>query len=246
MNSLEKVIRNKICLIDANKPESYNCNELSTKHLYGIKLIYEAGNLNNKNIIELMKEITPLFYYIISKYQRENEEEHLIKKFFITIYFPQNGKLIEVKDCFKLNDENPLTSIKIFIRSMKNRGYFYAFIKHFNFQIRLKTEEPEAEEPEEELTTEKEEVILNLYLPDYVKRQLEELAFQCYTNQQREMENKKINLEKKFKSNECVICLNNRPNVLFSKCGHLPSGVKCDKKKSLRVCPVRKTENYIK
>ena len=147
----------------------FNRGELLTKHLYGIKLIYEAGNLNNKNIIELMKEITPLFYYIISEYQRENEEEHLMKKFFITIYFSQNGKLIEVKDCFKLNDENPLTSIKNFIRNLKNRGYFYTFIKHFNFQIRLKTEEPEAEEPEEELTTEEEEVILNLYLPDCVK-----------------------------------------------------------------------------
>ena len=55
-----------------------------------------------------------------------------------------------------------------------------------------------------------------------------------------------INGVQSFKFDECVICLTSPPNVLFCNCGHTPTCVKCDKKKSLVVCPVCKTENYIK
>ena len=55
-----------------------------------------------------------------------------------------------------------------------------------------------------------------------------------------------INTDKTFKSDECVICLTNPPNVLFCNCGHLCLCVECDEIKSLLVCPVCKTANYIK
>ena len=56
----------------------------------------------------------------------------------------------------------------------------------------------------------------------------------------------KINADKSFKSDECVICLTNLPNVLFCNCGHIAICVECDKKKSLKNCPICKTENTIK
>ena len=55
-----------------------------------------------------------------------------------------------------------------------------------------------------------------------------------------------INAEQIFKSEECVICLTNPPNVLFCNCGHLCICEECDKVKSLNTCPVCKTETTIK
>ena len=52
--------------------------------------------------------------------------------------------------------------------------------------------------------------------------------------------------DKTFKSDECVICLTNSPNVLFCNCGHLCLCEECEEVKSLVVCPVCKTENTIK
>ena len=56
----------------------------------------------------------------------------------------------------------------------------------------------------------------------------------------------KINADKSFKSDECVIRLTNLPNVLFCNCGHIAICVECDKTKSLKNCPICKTENVIK
>ena len=56
----------------------------------------------------------------------------------------------------------------------------------------------------------------------------------------------KINADKSFKSDECVICLTNLPNVLFCNCGHIAICVECDKTKSLKNCPICKTKNTIK
>ena len=56
----------------------------------------------------------------------------------------------------------------------------------------------------------------------------------------------KINTDKAFKSDECVICITNPPNVLFCNCGHLCLCKECDKVKSLEICPICKTKNTIK
>ena len=54
-----------------------------------------------------------------------------------------------------------------------------------------------------------------------------------------------INYQQTFKSNECVICLTNSPNILFCNCGHICICIKCSKIKNLRICPICKTENTI-
>ena len=55
-----------------------------------------------------------------------------------------------------------------------------------------------------------------------------------------------INTDKIFKLDECVICLTNSPNILFCNGGHLCLCEESDKTKSLKVCPICKTENTIK
>ena len=54
-----------------------------------------------------------------------------------------------------------------------------------------------------------------------------------------------INASQSFKSNECVICLTNPPNVLFCNCGHLCLCSECERKKISNKCPICKTENEI-
>ena len=58
-------------------------------------------------------------------------------------------------------------------------------------------------------------------------------------------EPKIINVSQSFKSNECVICLTNPPNVLFCNCGHLCLCLECERKKISNKCPICKTENTI-
>ena len=56
---------------------------------------------------------------------------------------------------------------------------------------------------------------------------------------------KVINLFKIFKYDECIICLNEKPNVLFCNCGHLCECDKCYKIKTPSICPICKMDNEI-
>ena len=58
-------------------------------------------------------------------------------------------------------------------------------------------------------------------------------------------EPKVINLFKIFKSDECILCMTNKPNVLFCNCGHLCCCIECSKIKKFTECPVCKTLNEI-
>ena len=58
-------------------------------------------------------------------------------------------------------------------------------------------------------------------------------------------EPKVINLFKIFKFDECIICMNDKPNILFCNCGHLCECDKCYKVKTLSTCPICKMDNEI-
>ena len=95
------------------------------------------------------------------------------------------------------------------------------------------------------------EIVLNTFYvcdsyEDYVLsfEELEENGEAFVNTQTRESEEKN-NSSQTFKSNECVICLTNSPNILFCNCGHIPICKECDKIKTLSSCPVCKTENTI-
>ena len=66
-----------------------------------------------------------------------------------------------------------------------------------------------------------------------------------YQNINRVDNKKVIKIDKIFKTEECVICLLTKPNVLFCGCGHLCICNECNKIKKLNVCPVCRTENTI-
>ena len=192
MKSLEKVIKLKTRLIDVRKSESNSISEVFTQHHTGKKLIYFVNDLNNQNIIELVQQIASLIYHLISRYK--NEEE---KSLVINLEFPPSKALLNFPREFKINDENPLNSIKEFIKDFKSEDYFITFTKHFNLQIILKnpeTKEPETEEPDTIEIAEK--WLTNFMSPDCVWRRMEETAYEALAKQQMETRIENINVEK--------------------------------------------------
>ena len=192
MKSLEKVIKLKNRLIDVRKPESNSISEVFTQHHTGEKLIYLVKDLNNKNIIELVQQITPLIYYLISKYRNEEEKSLVIK-----LEFPPDKRYLGFPREFKINDENPLKkSIKEFIKDFKTEGYFITFTKHFNLEIILKTPKTEEWETERPDTIESaEEWLMNFFMPECVTRRMEEIAYETMVKQNMESKKERINLK---------------------------------------------------
>ena len=78
------------------------------------------------------------------------------------------------------------------------------------------------------------------------RRLEEEIEEESEKESEEESEEPIIKTNQTFKSDECVLCLTNSPNVLFCNCGHLSVCVECDEVEGLDVCPICKTENYIK
>ena len=60
-----------------------------------------------------------------------------------------------------------------------------------------------------------------------------------------DLNKKPINSIQTFKTGDCVICLTKPPQVLFCNCGHLCICTECNKMKTLKTCPICKTENTI-
>ena len=93
---------------------------------------------------------------------------------------------------------------------------------------------------------------LNQEADKYKKRKICMVPFvpfnvrvEFYIGVKTNLNKKPINSIQTFKSDECVICLTNPPQVLFCNCGHIPICIECYKLKSLSACPVCKTENTI-
>ena len=210
MKTLGEVIKNKNRLI-GGKERNYGFREKLLQNLTG-KPIYLVNNLNDKNIIELIQEITPLIYYLISSLK--NEEENLLRELIIELEFPPCESHLRFSGRFKINDENPLNSIKKFIKDFEDEGHFLTFTRHFNLLFLLKKSQNSAPLREEE-------------------------------SEQESEEEKIINTSKSFKSDECVICLTEPPNVLFCNCGHICICEECSKIECLKECPICKTENTI-
>ena len=51
-----------------------------------------------------------------------------------------------------------------------------------------------------------------------------------------------INAEKTFEIDECVVCMECKPTVLFCDCGHICLCEKCIEIKQLNRCPICKTD----
>ena len=157
MKTLEEVIKNKSRLI-GGKERNYSWLERIVQNSIG-KPVYLVDNLNDKNIIELIQEITPLIYYLIISLK--NKEENLLRELIIELEFPPYESRLKFSGRFKINDENPLNSIKNFIKDFEDEGYFLTFTRHFNLLFLLKSQNSEPLREEESEEESEEEKIIN-------------------------------------------------------------------------------------
>ena len=238
MKTLEEVIKNKNRFTDGKKKK---CGfwKSHIRHIVTGEPIYTVNNLDHKNIIELIQEAAPLIYFLISRFK--NEEKNTLRELCIDLEFPPNDGALTFKRKFKINDENPLKLINEFIQDFEKGGCFLTFTRNFNFVILLISNEESEKESEEENEEESEEENEEENGEDEERRRITSLPRSPGLPWVII-----INTEQTFKSNECVICISNSPNVLFCNYGHIPICEECDKTKSLTNCPICKTENTIK
>ena len=189
-----------------------------------------------------MEDITPLFIYISSceKYYRQNEHgtvHHIsIHLFMEGNYEGLNFGFSTIGDSdlwydFELHRIAQFKTSQIVFTS---RPFTISFTGSFN--LYLTEEEIIAEE--EEIQASGDRILAGGGVTYFFGEDNEE-------EDDDEEEELSINDFRVFKSEQCVICLEEKPKVLFCLCGHICVCEKCIKIKRLTKCPVCKTENTI-
>ena len=186
-----------------------------------------------------MEDILPLFIYISSceKYYRENDHGTIAH---ISIHLFTEGNYVGLNfGSSTIDDSEPwfdfdfelyrITRFKTSQIVFPSRPFMILFMGLFS---PILTEEEIRAEEEEELQAGEE------------KEEDSEIEVELESDYDTDEEELSINDFKTFKLEQCVICLEEEPKVLFCNCGHLCICCKCFDRK-LDKCPVCKTENTI-
>ena len=249
MKSLEEVIKYKLNFLPEGAEPFYDIQtytaERGTNPPSSFYRIYSTKNpIFSNDSYSLLEDITPLFIYISSceKYHRENGHGEIGCIFLVLIVKDYE----DYEDCEELDfgtsylqdlltsDEVELHRIsrvkrdenKIFMRE----GYCMRFTKPFKIVFRGEFNHFRTEE--EELQHEAEAREARYRQDDY------------FEGEEDTREEFPINDSKTFKEDQCVICLEEEPKVLFCNCGHLCICEKCLVRR-FDNCPVCKKENTI-
>ena len=227
MEKIENLFKHNIFFTPVNEDRtSYISNDnFSINVEYVTKEIILRGDKNIKYPKDLLDRIDPFFlYYLASRYQKYKENNQYEAFFQVDFIFGDSNdtnysysvKRITARECVD-------GDISVLDKSSENRITFFSSHSIIGgiFRIRI------------------------FLRADYYKEEAEEES-EAEGEEEEESEKPVINAAQSFKSNECVICLDNPPNVLFCNCGHMCICVKCDRVKSLETCPVCKTKSTIK
>ena len=236
MKSLEEVIKYKLNFLPEEIEPFYFIQTYVAErgaHTCSYDLYRTKNTIFSNDSFSFMEDITPLFIYISScdKYYRENGYGK-IESIFITLIMADRDILRFGSSSTYDDNHNDLEVHRIAIfKSRANEffsrvGYCALYTKPFKIVINgwfncfLTDEERLAEE--------------RLAL----ERRIEETEEDYYE------EELSINDSRTFKLEQCVICLEKEPKVLFCNCGHICICDECFVKK-LDNCPVCKKENTI-
>ena len=221
MKTLERVIKQKCKFIgNSRKPyELYNLRPYSYPTT-DIRLFLTNMTIETDNIITLLEEMTPLLVYIFSCICHCNEGGCEFREMRIKLKFPT--MVLTFGDYFNFVRYHYTTLLSIIrdnIDELEASGHCTSFLSHFRVEITLERS-IEMAEHENELR----------YYPSDLEDEDGAIT---------------INEIKTYKTDECVICLENKTEVLFCNCGHVCVCEKCIEIKRLTKCPVCKTENNI-
>ena len=221
MKSLEEVIKQK-CEFIGNKRKPYELYNLRPYSYLttDIRLFLTNMTIETDNIITLLEEMTPLLVYIFSCICHCYEGGLEFREMHIKLKFP--SVVLTFGDYLNLcryHYKTPISVIQDNIDELEASGHCTSFLAPFRVEITLERS-LEMVEHENELN----------YYPSDLENEDDTIT---------------INEIKTYKTDECVICLENKTNVLFCNCGHICVCQKCIEIKRLTKSPVCKTENVI-
>ena len=228
--------------------------------------IYRTKNtIFSNDSFTLVEDITPLFIYISScdKYYRENGHGKIDE---INIYLLIDDKVLQFGISLD-HEKHRISDFKEFKYSCFSRaGYcmrytapfkilFRGFFNHFlTEEERLERERQEREAEEayygytannlEEEHFQFQRRGREVWDPPNNNEEVETSQFDSDGSDDEEKEELSINDFKTFKLEQCVICLEEEPKVLFCNCGHICICEKCLVRRYDN-CPVCKKENTI-
>ena len=244
MKSLEEVIKYKLNFLPKGTEPFYTIQtyiaERGTYPLSGFYDIYETKNpIFSNDSYSFMEDITPLFIYISSceKYYRENA---CVKIEWIDIYSLMiDREVLNIGTSFSYNGFPGLREHRISDFKRKRNVYFsrVGYCMRFTEPFKIKF----TGGFHHFLTEEEEELRYRL---ERVQNYIIEQGYYRLGGYDEIEENSPINDSKTFKSDQCVICLEEEPKVLFCNCGHICICKKCASYKHNN-CPVCKEKSTI-
>ena len=257
MKSLEEVIKYKLNFLPKGTEPFYAIQtytaERGANPQPSFYDIYRTKNpIFSNDSYSFMEDITPLFIYISSceKYYRENGHGEIgcIFSALISEGYEELNFVTSYAHDFLASDEVKLHRMSRVKRDQNNlflrEGYCKRFTKPFKIVFRggfnhFRTEEEELRRGVEA----REDYLIEhgYYRPGGYP------AGDDYDESEEEDDTEEklpINDYKTFKSDQCVICLEKEPKVLFCNCGHLCICKKCASHRYDN-CPVCKKENTI-
>ena len=247
MKSLEEVIKYKLNFLPKEIEPFYGIQTHTTERRLNFRPgyrppcyeIYKTKNTIFSNSFSFMEDITPLLIYILSceNYHRENGNGKFDNIFlglkdnnerdivYPPMYDIKVNRISSIKRC----EYRYLPSVSYYHHNTK--PYTIIFSGWFDLFLTYEQRLAEARREDEIRRAEAEEE------EDEIRRAEAE-------EEEEEEEDFPINDSKTFKLEQCVICLEKEPKVLFCNCGHICICNECLVKK-LDNCPVCKTENTI-
>ena len=242
MKSLEEVIKYKFNFLPKGTEPFYTIQtytaerapNLRTTSVYSLYEVKERIFSNDS--FSLMEDITPLFIYISScdKYYRENGHGEIYEIAMHLIMVDGQILRFGISNAFSDIDEHRISDFKEDKNNcIRSVGYCECYTEPFKiwfdgFFQHFQTEE-------ERLEVERRD------------REIQEASqsdFGGSDDEENLQEEFSINDSRTFKLEECVICLEEEPKVLFCNCGHLCICKKCLVRR-FDNCPVCKKENTI-
>ena len=235
LKTLERVIKQKRKFLGNTKPEEYQMAQ-SGAYIDSKYLIYVSNTtIETANIMTLLEEMKPLFVYIFSCVVYER-----LQLTWVQLHMKTNFLNMRMADIYDLNFwplgnmyERPLGTIQERIDGFKEEEYYISFQKPLRIEIMFKTRRQQ-------------EVFRTQINQSDSDDSDDEEASQSYSDDSDDEEKEELSINdfKTFKSDQCVICLEKEPKVLFCNCGHICICEKCLVHRH-DDCPVCKKKNTI-
>ena len=173
--------------------------------------IYQPIKLGISNYKDLMDKVNPFIYYLASEYQNVRNWDHKYEiKFDVVIAFPEEEYTPILCD-YKLS----------------------TFLNDTSLDITEQELDDYTEEGIEKLVSVPFHIIIDVYA-EYTTR----ISTDSSSNDEEIIEDEEpVKTTKSFKTEQCVICLTNQPNILFYDCMHICTCLECEEFKPLNSCP---------